>query len=182
MTQILGISGSLRRGSFNSAALRVARALAPADMHVEIADLSQISLYDQELRDREVPAAVERLSTQIAQADGLLFATPEYNYSVSGVLKNAIDWVSRQKPQPFAGKPAAVMSASMSLLGGARAQYDLRRILVSMDVHFLNKPEVMIAQAHERFDSDGQLTHEATRDFVAQLLVALHDWTVRIQK
>jgi len=181
MTRILGISGSLRRDSLNSAALRAAQDLAPNDMDIVLADLSQIPLYDQDLFDQKIPVAVEHLSRQIAEADGLLFATPEYNYSVSGVLKNAIDWVSRQKPQPFAGKPAAVMSASMSLFGGARAQYDLRRILISMDVHFLNKPEVMIAQAHERFDRDGQLTHESTRDFVGQLLMALNDWTGRIQ-
>ena len=174
---ILGISGSLRHDSYNTAALRAAQELAPAGTRIEIADLSEIPLYDQDLRDKEVPQAVEKLSAQIVAADALLFATPEYNYSVSGVLKNAIDWQSRQSPQPFAGKPAAVMSASMSLLGGVRAQYDLRRIMIFLDVHFLNRPEVMIASAHERFDAEGKLTDETTREFVGKLVVALSEWT-----
>lgn len=184
MTQtlkILGISGSLRQNSYNSAALRVARDCAPSDMQIEFADLSQIPLYDQDQRDEQVPAAVTKLVEQVKAADAVLFATPEYNYSMSGVLKNAIDWVSREQPHPFAGKPAAIMSASISMLGGVRAQYDLRRSMVFLDMHCLNKPEVMIASAHERFDEQGQLTDETTREFIGKLVTALGDWTRKLQ-
>lgn len=179
--KVLGISGSLRRNSYNTAALRAAREDAPSDMHIEFADLSQLPLYDQDQRDENVPAAVAKLTEQVKSADALLFATPEYNYSMSGVLKNAIDWVSREQPQPFAGKPAAIMSTSMSLLGGVRAQYDLRRAMVFLDMHCLNKPEVMIASAHERFDTEGRLTDDATREFIAKLVAALGDWTRQLQ-
>ena len=111
----------------------------------------------------------------------MLIATPEYNYSISGVLKNAIDWVSRTDPQPFANKPVAIMGASPGALGTARAQYDLRRMCVYLDAHLLNKPEVMISAAHTRFDADGRLTDQATRTFVASLVTALRDWTHRLQ-
>ncbi|MBF7054984.1 NAD(P)H-dependent oxidoreductase [Halomonas sp. KAO] len=179
--KVLAISGSLRKDSYNTAALHAARDAAPADISIEFADLSRIPLYDQDQRDENVPAAVTRLVEQVKEADALLFATPEYNYSMSGVLKNAIDWVSREQPQPFAGKPAAIMSASMSLLGGVRAQYDLRRSMVFLDMHCVNKPEVMIASAHERFDAEGRLTDETTREFIAKLVTALGDWTRQLQ-
>lgn len=178
---ILGISGSLRKESFNTAALRVARDNAPSGISIELADLSQVPLYDQDQRDKEVPAAVTALVEQIDAADGLLFATPEYNYSMSGVLKNAIDWVSREQPHPFAGKPAAIMSASMSFLGGVRAQYDLRRCMVYLDMHCVNKPEVMIASAHECFDTEGNLTDDRTRDHINKLVAALGEWTRKLQ-
>ncbi|GGB35118.1 NAD(P)H-dependent FMN reductase [Oceanisphaera marina] len=179
--KVLGISGSLRQDSYNTAALRVARDNAPSNIHIEFADLSQIPLYDQDQRDQSVPTAVTKFTKQIRAADALLFATPEYNYSMSGVLKNAIDWASREQPQPFAGKPAAIMSASMSLLGGVRAQYDLRRAMVFLDMHCLNKPEVMIASAQDRFDAEGRLTDETTREFITKLVTALGDWTRRLQ-
>mgnify|MGYP002735284016 CR=1 FL=1 len=178
---VLGISGSLRQDSYNTAALRAARDNAPSDMRIEFADLSQIPLYHQDQRDENVPAAVRKLVEQVRAADALLFATPEYNYSMSGVLKNAIDWVSREQPQPFAGKPAAIMSASISLLGGVRAQYDLRRAMVFLDMHCVNKPEVMIASAHERFDAEGRLTDETTGEFIGKLVAALGDWTRQLQ-
>ena len=179
---IVAISGSLRANSYNTAALRAAQEFAPVGVNIQLASLAGIPSYDQDQRDQSVPAAVEILSAQILAADAVLFATPEYNYSISGVLKNAIDWLSRQNPQPLAGKPAAVMSASMGILGGARAQYDLRRILIFMDVHFINKPEVMIGGAHERFDAQGKLTDESTRKHVAKQIAALADWTWQIQK
>nr|WP_298412269.1 NAD(P)H-dependent oxidoreductase [uncultured Halomonas sp.] len=179
--KVLGISGSLRKGSYNTAALRAAQDNAPDDMSFEFADLSQIPLYDHDQREKNVPAAVTQLVEQVKAADALLFATPEYNYSMPGVLKNAIDWVSREQPQPFAGKPAAIMSASTSILGGPRAQYDLRRSMVFLDMHCVNKPEVMIASAHERFDAEGRLTDEATREFITKLVTALSDWTRKLQ-
>ena len=184
--KVLGISGSLRKHSFNTAALHTAAELAAtkADIRAEFsfADLARIPLYDQDLRDKQVPDAVTTLSQQIREADAILFSTPEYNYSVSGVLKNAIDWLSRLDPQPFADKPVAVMSASMSMFGGARAQYDLRRILIYLNGHFVNKPEVMIAQAHTKFDDAGKLTDDDTREHIGKLVSALCEWTLRLQR
>src|SRR5690606_14643975 len=139
---VLGISGSLRQHSYNTAALRAAMALAPAGMRIEAADIATIPLYNEDVRDQGWPAPVERLREQVRAADALLFVTPEYNYSVPGVLKNAIDWVSRPPEQPFAGKPAAVMGASPGRLGTARAQYHLRQSMVFLDVRLLNRPEV----------------------------------------
>lgn len=180
--KVLGISGSLRQDSYNTAALRHARDNAPDDIKIECADISEIPLYDQDVRDQGVPAAVTALVEQVKLADAILFATPEYNYSMPGVMKNAIDWVSREQPQPFAGKPAAIMSASMSFLGGVRAQYDLRRSMVFLDMHPLSKPEVMIASAHERFDGDGNLTDQATAEHIDKLVVALGEWARVLQR
>ena len=180
--KILGLCGSLRQGSFNQAALRVAQELAPAaGLSIESADITDVPLYNEDVYAQGFPPPVERLREQIRAADGLLFVTPEYNYSIPGVLKNAIDWVSRPPEQPFAGKPAAVMGASPSTLGTARAQYHLRHSLVGLDVHFLNAPEVMIASAHTRFDAQGRLTHEPTREIIGKLLEALAAWTRRLQ-
>ncbi|MGH8583896.1 MAG: NADPH-dependent FMN reductase [Gammaproteobacteria bacterium] len=180
--KVLGICGSLRQASYNAAALRAARELAPAaGIMIETADISDLPLYNEDLRAQGFPVPAERLREQIRVADALLFVTPEYNYSIPGVLKNAIDWASRPPDQPFAGKPAAVMGASMSLFGSARAQYHLRQSLIFLDVHFLNKPEVMIAQAQERFDAQSRLTHEPTRELIARLLAALADWTQQLK-
>ena len=175
------ISGSLRSGSYNTAALRAAAALAPDGVHIVEASLADIPLYNEDVKAAAFPAGVVRLQQAIASADAVLIATPEYNYSVPGVLKNAIDWVSRTDPQPFANKPVAIMGASPGALGTARAQYDLRKIFVYLDAHLLNKPEVMISAAHTRFDAEGRLTDQATQKFVAGLLTALRDWTHRLQ-
>jgi len=178
---VLGLCGSLRQASYNLAALRAAQALAPgAGMQIDIADISDLPLYNEDVYAQGFPAPVERLRNQIRAADALLFVTPEYNYSMPGVLKNAIDWASRPPEQPFAGKPAAIMGASPGALGSARAQYHLRQTLVFLDVHPLNKPEVMIGAAHERFDAQGQLIHEPTREFIGKLLAALAAWTQRL--
>ena len=175
------ISGSLRSGSYNTAALRAAAELAPEGVTIVEEGLADIPIYNEDLKAAGFPAAVSRLQAAIASADAVLIATPEYNYSVSGVLKNAIDWVSRTDPQPFANKPVAIMGASPGALGTARAQYDLRKMFVYLDAHLLNKPEVMISAAHTRFDADGKLTDEATRKFLASLLTALRDWTQRLR-
>ena len=175
------ISGSLRSGSYNTAALRAAAELAPEGITIVEEGIADIPLYNEDVKAAAFPAAVVRLQHAIASADAVLIATPEYNYSVPGVLKNAIDWVSRTDPQPFADKPVAIMGASPGALGTARAQYDLRRMFVYLDAHLLNKPEVMISAAHTRFDADGRLTDQATRKFVASLLTALRDWTHRLQ-
>jgi chromate reductase len=172
---VLGISGSLRRGSLNTAALQAAIELAPADMHIDIAQIGDLPLYDDDVRTAGYPASVLRLREQVRAADALLFAAPEYNYSIPGVLKNAIDWVSRPPEQPFAGKPAAIMGVSPGAIGTARAQYHLRQIGVFLDLRFLNKPEVMIGNSGDRFDAEGRLTDTATREHVQKLLLALRD-------
>jgi chromate reductase len=179
---ILGISGSLRKGSFNSAALRAARELAPEGVVIEIADLSEVPLYNDDVRVQGFPPAVERFREQIRAADALLFATPEFNYSVSGVLKNAIDWASRPPDQPLAGKPAAIMGASGGPAGTSRAQYHLRQIGVFVDLKFVNKPEVMMGSAQDRFDAEGKLIHEPTREQIRKLLVSLVDWTALLKR
>jgi chromate reductase, NAD(P)H dehydrogenase (quinone) len=179
--QVIGISGSLRRGSFNSAALRAAQALAPEGMTIERAEIGDLPLYDEDVRAAGFPAPAERLRSQLAAADAILLVTPEYNYSVSGVLKNAIDWASRPPNQPFDGKPVAIMGASGGILGTARAQYHLRQMLIFLNAHLVNRPEVMIGQAQNKFDQDGKLTDEPTREFIRKLLVALHDWTERLK-
>jgi chromate reductase, NAD(P)H dehydrogenase (quinone) len=178
--KVLGICGSLRKGSYNMAALRTAIAQKPSGMTIEVADISQIPPYDEDVRQQGFPPPVETLRRQIAAADALLFACPEYNYSMSGVLKNAIDWASRPPDQPFAGKPVAIFGAAASVAGSARAQYDLRRSCVFLDMHPLNKPEIFIGQAHTKFDEQGNLTDDIALTLLGDLLVALAAWTRQI--
>jgi chromate reductase, NAD(P)H dehydrogenase (quinone) len=177
---VLGICGSLRKASFNMAALRTAIELKPAGMTVTVADISQIPLYNEDVRAQGFPPPVETLRRQIAETDALLFSCPEYNYSMSGVLKNAIDWASRPPDQPFAGKPCAILGAAAGMAGSARAQGDLRRSMVFLDMHPLNKPEVLIGQAQTKFDEQGKLTDEAARGFIRDMMAALDRWTRRI--
>jgi chromate reductase len=180
MISVLGICGSLRKGSFNHAALNTAIDLKPAGMSVTVADISQIPLYDEDVRAQGFPAPVETLRQQIKAADALLFACPEYNYSMSGVLKNAIDWASRPPDQPFAGKPVAILSAAAGMAGGARAQMHLRHSCVFLDMHPLNKPEVLIFQAQNKFDANGRLTDDVARGLIRDLMAALARWTGQI--
>jgi len=177
---VLGICGSLRAGSYNRAALRTAIELKPPGMAIETADIGSIPLYNEDVRALGFPPPVEKLRAQIAAADALLFVTPEYNYSMSGLLKNAIDWASRPPDQPFAGKPVAIMGAAAGMAGTARAQYDLRRSCVFLDMHPLNKPEVFIGQAQTKFDASGRFTDEVGRGLIRDLLVALEQWTRQI--
>lgn len=171
--RIVGFSGSLRTGSYNTAALKVAQSLAPEGVSIDIVDISQLPLYNNDADRDGPPEAVKTFLAQVANADGFLFVTPEYNYSVSAPLKNAIDWASRGRPQPFNDKAAAIMGASMGALGTARAQYHLRQIGVFLNLHFVNKPEVMIGAAHTKFDAEGNLTDETTRTFIQQLVESL---------
>jgi len=180
--KVLGISGSLRKGSFNTMALRAAQGLAPAGMTIETAEIGHLPLYNDDIRAAGYPPVVQAFRERIAAADALLFVTPEYNYSVSGVLKNAIDWGSRPPSQPFDGKPVAIMGASGGVLGSARAQYHLRQMCVFLNMFPVNKPEVMIGQAQTRFDAAGNLTDEATRGLMKQLLESLRDWTLVLKR
>src|SRR3954470_8893832 len=178
--RILGIAGSLRRGSYNRAALRAATELVPEGAILETFELDGIPLFNQD-EEQNPPAKVTDFKGRIREADAILFVTPEYNYSVSGVLKNAIDWASRPYgDSAWDGKPAAIMGASIGAIGTARAQYHLRQMMVFLNMFPVNQPEVMIANASERFDAAGNLTHEATKEFIRQLLKALVDWTTRI--
>ncbi len=172
----LGISGSLRRQSLNTAALRACTQLLPPGVTMALADISAIPLYNEEIREQGLPAAVQTFREQILKADAILIATPEYNYSIPGVLKNAIDWASRPPSQPFEGKPIALISASPGGFGGARAQYHLRQVFIYLNGLMLNRPEAMISAAHTKFDAQGNLTDSAAADQLKALLAALADW------
>ena len=178
---VLGIAGSLRQGSFNRAALRAAQGLAPAGMIIEIAEIGDLPLYNEDVRTAGLPASVDRFRAQIAAADALLFVTPEYNYSIPGVLKNAIDWASRPPSQPFNEKPVAIMGASPGAIGTARAQYDLRRMLGGLNAFVMNKPEVFIGQAGAKFDAASNLTDASTGEHMQKQLEALAAWTSRVR-
>jgi chromate reductase len=178
--RILGIAGSLRRDSYNRAALRAATELAPGGASIETFELDGIPVFNQD-EEQNPPAKVVELKKRIREADAILFVTPEYNYSVPGVLKNAIDWASRPYgDSAWNGKPAAIMGASVGTIGTARAQYHLRQMMVFLNMFPVNQPEVMIGNASERFDAQGNLTDDATKEFIRQLLQNLVDWTSRI--
>jgi chromate reductase len=178
---ILGIAGSLRQGSYNRAALRAAKSLKPDDAMLDIFELDGISGFNQD-EEQNPPAKVVELKTRVRAADAILFVTPEYNYSIPGVLKNAIDWASRPYGESvWNGKPAAIMGASIGTLGTARAQYHLRQCCVFLNMFPLNSPEVMISNAAERFDADGNLVGDKSRELVAQLLQSLVAWTRRLK-
>ena len=175
--RILGIAGSLRRQSYNRASLRAATQLAPEGATVEIFELDGIPGFSED-NERNPPEKVVELKRRIRESDAVLFVTPEYNYSIPGVLKNAIDWASRPYgDSAWSGKPAAIMGASPGAFGTARAQYHLRQVMVFLNMFPINQPEVMIAKAHERFDADGNLTDEKTKELIRRLLQGLVDWT-----
>ena len=179
--KILGFVGSLRKGSYNRALMRAALELAPKDAVMEVFDLAGIPAFNQDLENHP-PKAVKDFKFKIRQADALLIASPEYNYSVPGVLKNAIDWASRPYgDNAFEGKPVAIMSASIGHLGGARAQYHLRQSFVFLDMHPLNRPEVMMPFAADNVDADGNVTNEQTRQLIRELLEALMAWTMKLK-
>jgi chromate reductase, NAD(P)H dehydrogenase (quinone) len=180
--RILGIAGSLRRQSYNRAALRAATQLVPDGATIEIFELDGIPGFNQD-EEQNPPAKVADLKKRVREADAILIVTPEYNYSVPGVLKNAIDWASRPYgDSAWNGKPVAIMGASVGTIGTARAQYHLRQMFVFLNMFPVNQPEVMIGNAAERFDAEGNLTHETTKDFIRQLLQSLMVWTRRINE
>lgn len=179
--QVVGISGSLRRASWNTGLLRAAAELLPEGMALEIIDLAAVPMFNQDLDTPELlPEGVRQLRERIAAADALLIATPEYNYSVSGVLKNALDWASRPRQgSPLSGKPTAIMSAG-GRFGGVRAQLALRQMALELGLLALGKPELMVPLGWERFDGEGRLHHEPTRQELRGLLEALAAWTRRL--
>jgi len=180
--RILGIAGSLRKGSYNRAALRAAAELVPEGAEIEIYDIDGFPGFNQDL-DQEPPAKVVEFKQKIRDADAILFASPEYNYSIPGVLKNAIDWASRPYgDSAWDGKPAAIMGCAPGNVGTARMQYHLRQVMVFLNMYPLNQPEVMIGRAAERFGTNGDLTDEKTRGYIRKMLVSLVEWTQRLAK
>ena len=178
---ILGIAGSLRKDSYNKLALKAAQALAPEGTHIETFDIEGIPLFNQDEERNPSPKVVE-FKKKIHAADAILFVTPEYNYSVPGVLKNAIDAASRPYGESaWNGKPVAVMGASVGTLGTARAQYHLRQMFVFLNMYAVNQPEVMIANASQKFDNEGNLTDDVAANLIAQLLSNLRDWTRKLK-
>lgn len=178
--KILGIAGSLRKASFNRGTLRAAAELAPEGVTIEIFELDGIPVYNQD-DEGNPPEKVVEFKRKLREADAILFVTPEYNYSIPGALKNAIDWASRPYgDNSFDGKPAAIMGASVGAIATARAQYDLRKMMVFLNMFPINQPEVMIGNAAERFDENGDLTDETTRGFIRKQLENLVAWTRRI--
>jgi chromate reductase len=173
--KILGIAGSLRRRSYNKGALRAAQQLCPEGAAIEVFDLDGIPPFNQD-EEKNVPAKVSEFKRKIRGADAILLATPEYNYGMPGVLKNAIDWASRPYgDNAWSGKPVALMSAALSMGGGVRAQYQLRQAFVFLNMEAVVQPEVAIASAPERFDKEGNLTDETSKKLVGQLLRNLVD-------
>ena len=179
---ILGIAGSLRQASYNRAALRAAERLVPEGARLDIFDLAGIPLFNQD-DEKNLPPRVVELKRSIRAADAVLLATPEYNYSMPGVLKNAIDWASRPYgDNSWDGKPVALMGASPGSLGTARAQYQLRQLFVALNMPALNRPEVLISNAAERFDEQGNLKDESTGRHIRNLLESLVEWTQQLDR
>ncbi|QYO68334.1 NADPH-dependent FMN reductase [Leptolyngbya sp. 7M] len=171
--RILGISGSLREGSFNTYALNAAKKLCPESAEIEIFSIAGFPEFIQG-QDEDPPEIVTKFKEAIRSADAVLVSSPEYNYSVPGVLKNAIDWASRPYgDSAWEGKTAAIMGASPGAIGTARMQYHLRQIMVFLDMHPINKPEVMINNCAEKFDESGELIHEGTQKIIRMMLEAL---------
>ena len=179
--QILGFVGSLRKGSYNKALMRAAVEVAPENALIEVFDLALIPPFNQDLENNP-PQIVKDFKSRIKAADALLIATPEYNYSIPGVLKNAIDAASRPYvDNAFDGKPVAIMSASIGILGGARAQYHLRQCFVFLNMYPINHPEVMLTHARDNVDENGNLTNQETRKLIRRLLEELVQWTKKLQ-
>ena len=180
--KILGIAGSLREGSYNRAALRAAQTLAPEGVMVEAFDIKGLPGFSQD-DETNPPAQVVELKQRIRDADAILLVTPEYNYSVPGVLKNAIDWASRPYgDSAWTRKPVAIMGASVGTQGTSRAQYHLRQMFVFLNMYAVNQPEVMISQAHKHFDAEGNLTDETAKKLIRQLLEELVLLTKQLAK
>jgi len=180
--KILGFVGSLRKGSYNKALMRAALELLPKDATIEVFDLEGIPPFNQDF-EKQPPQIGKEFKAKIRKAEALLIATPEYNFSIPGVLKNAIDWASRPYgDNAFEEKPVAVMSASTGRLGGARAQYHLRQSFVFLNMYPINRPEVMMPNAREHVDAKGNVTDETTRQLIQQLLEALVQWTRKLRE
>jgi chromate reductase, NAD(P)H dehydrogenase (quinone) len=180
--KILGIAGSLRKNSLNKGLLRAASELKPDYMEIEIFDIKDIPSYNSDLEPDNVPEPVKELKKKIAESDGLLIATPEYNYSIPGVLKNAIDWVSRPPATtPLNNKPLALMGASGGTSGTVRSQMHLRHVAVFTNMLTMNRPEILVQKGPEKFDEQGNLKDENTREHIKKFLIAFAEWVRRLK-
>lgn len=184
--RILGISGSLRQASFNTGLLRAAGELLPNHVSMSLYDLSSIPLYNRDIEVQGLPESVQDFNSCIAAADALLIASPEYNHSVSGALKNAIDWASRRSSgeahSVLYGKPAAFMGAANSVRATARGQAHLRDIAYAVNLQVLSSPVVLVSGAKDKFDDNGRLVDELTQQQIRELLTALISWIRKLQE
>jgi len=179
---ILAFGGSLRQGSYNKALLRAAQELVPEEAQIEIFDIAAIPSFNQDLEDNP-PPIIKGFKAKIKAADAILIVTPEYNYSIPGFLKNAIDWASRPYgDNAFDGKPVAFMGGSIGMLGTARAQYHLRQTCVWLNMFPLNQPEVMVPFVQEKIDANGRLTDNKTAEKIKELLAALVAWARKLNR
>jgi chromate reductase len=177
--KILGVGGTLRKGSYSRALLREAQKLVPEGVVMELTDVIDFPLYN---ADHEMPHVVQDFKNKVKAADAILFSTAEYNYSIPGSLKNVLDWGSRPYgDNSWEDKPVAIMSESTGMLGGVRAQYHLRQMALFTNMHVLNKPEVMVGRVAEKFDEQGNLTDEHTKEKIKELLQALVAWAERLK-
>jgi chromate reductase len=180
MSNVITICGSLRKGSFNRMLANLLPGLAPAGMTITPSPSIEMPLYNSDMQAEGFPPAATALAEAIRAADGVIIVSPEYNWTIPGGLKNAIDWVSRTKDQPFANKPVCLQSCSMGILGGARAQYHMRQSMVFLNAFVFNTPEVLVAQAQNKFDDKtGELKDEATRNVIKQQLEAFEKFIER---
>lgn len=182
VANVIAISGSLRRGSYNMAALRAAQRIQPERMNISLLEYADVPVYNGDVEAAGLPESVMRVRSAVGAADAILISTPEYNYSIPGVLKNVIDWMSRKDPEhpdrptpPF-HKPLGIIGASIGQFGTTRAQLHLRQICVYTNMVPLNQPEVLIGHAHDRFDGNGEISDASTRDFLAGFLEAYLTW------
>lgn len=178
--RFVAISGSLRKGSYNTSLLKAVQKLAPDNINIEQLFIDEVPLYNFDLYEHVFPPVVEKLNDAIKAADAVIIVSPEYNYSVPGVLKNTIDFISRSPKKPFDMKPVGIMGASPGMHGTSRAQYHLRQIMVFLNAYVMNRPELMVAQASSKFDEYGTLTDEITKDFIKIYLRSLAEFSDRL--
>ncbi len=176
--KIIAISGSLRKNSYNTGLIRSAIELKQDSIEIEYFDIKDIPLYNADIDGKEKPYAVIELTKKVADADGILIAVPEYNYSYTAALKNVFDWLSRALPMPLFGKSLAMMGASYGMSGSMRAQLHFRQVVIYLDVRIMNKPEVMVASAHEKFDNEGHLIDEPTKENLKKMLLSFEKFVM----
>ncbi|HHW68775.1 MAG TPA: NAD(P)H-dependent oxidoreductase [Tenericutes bacterium] len=171
--KIVGITGSLRQASYNKASLLAIKKLFENKIDFEILNLEAIPFFNEEMESGNIPDSVVDMNNKFKEADGIIIATPEYNFSYAPALKNALDWASRNNDYPLSGKPTAIYSCSMSLLGGVRAQYHLRQVAVALNMDVINKPEVCVMSCHKKFDGNLNLIDEQTIEMLKKLVETL---------
>lgn len=182
MANVISICGSLRKASYNRMLANLLPSLAPAGMTIKPSPSIEMPLYNADVQAQGWPAACTALGDAIRAADGVIIVTPEYNYGIPGVLKNAIDWVSRLKDQPFINKPVAIQSATQGPMGGARMQYQLRQAMVFLNAFTFNTPEIFVGTAQNKFSENGELKDETTRDFIKKQLEGFAKLIERVGK